>query len=114
MLQDQVIPDNPAANQMLLNDSFEDRWIALRVPGTFGINDRNGSAFTDPKAVGFAAINPSLLGKTEPLQALLEVFPRHEGTVFRTALRLGLITAQENVPTRGGYAESLGNAPLFG
>jgi hypothetical protein len=51
MLVDEEVTNDPTADQMLLDDPFEDGRVALSVPGAFGINDGDGAAFADAQAV---------------------------------------------------------------
>jgi hypothetical protein len=47
---------------MLLDDPFEDCRIARSIPGAFGIDDRDRTAFADPEAIDFRAKDTALLG----------------------------------------------------
>jgi hypothetical protein len=62
MFGDQQILNDATSNEMLLDDPFEGRRIALPIPRAFGIDDSDRPAFADSKAVGLAAKDPPLLG----------------------------------------------------
>src|SRR3954462_2654019 len=113
MLRDQCIFDDLAADEVLLNDPFEDRRIARRVPRAFRIDDGDRTAFADAEAVRFAAQDAALLGQAERLQARLEVVPRGQSAFLVAALRLRLIAAQKDVPLRDRDADALRNRALF-
>ena len=67
---------------MFLDDLFEHRRIARRVPHALGIDDGDRSALADAQAVGFRSENAALLGEAELLQPALEEFPRRETALF--------------------------------
>src|SRR4051812_27500057 len=113
MLRDQRVFDDPAADQVLLDDPFENRRIAPGVPRAFGIDDRDRTAFADPEAVRFAAQDAALLRQAERLQARLEVVPRGQSAFLVAALRLRLIAAEKDVAPRDADTDALRNRALF-
>src|SRR6476660_2766536 len=98
MRGDQVFLDDPPLDQMLGDDSIENRRIAGAVPGSFGIDDRNRTAFADPQAVGLGPEDASLLRKTQRLEPRLQMIPGLQPSFLVAALRRGLVTAQKDVP----------------
>ena len=107
MAIDQVVDDHATADQMFLNDSLEDGWIARAIPGPFGIDDCDRAAFADAKAIRFRPQDAALLRQAELLQPALEEFPRRQTAFLLAALRVGLIAAEKNVPPRDGHADAL-------
>src|SRR5713101_3205014 len=85
---------------MFLDDSLENRRIAVRVPGALGIDDGNRSALANPKAVCFCPQDAALLRQPTLLQPALEQLPRRQTAIFFAALRVGLIAAEKDVPPR--------------
>jgi hypothetical protein len=61
MSGDQIFTDDAAGNQMFLNDSLQHRWIALAVPSSLRVYDRNRPTFADAEAVGLRAKDAALL-----------------------------------------------------
>src|SRR3954447_1203226 len=113
MLRDQRVFDDPAADQVLLDDPFENRRIAPGVPRAFGIDDRDRTAFADPEAVRFAAQDAAVFRQAERLQARLEVVPRGQSAFLVAALRLRLIAAEKDVAPRDADTDALRNRALF-
>ncbi len=97
MKVNQMGPDHPAGNEVLLDNPFQDRRIAGTVPGAFWIDDGDRTAFTDPEAVRLGPENPSLVGKAELLEPALEEFPGRQAPFLVAALWRGLIAAEEDV-----------------
>ena len=110
MLRDQALGDDASANQMFLNDSLENRWVAACVPRALGVDDGNRAAFADPKAVRLRAENAALFGEPELLQSALQELPRRETAILLAALRSRLIAAEENVPPRDRHANRCGDS----
>jgi hypothetical protein len=101
--------DRPAADEVFLNDSFEDCGVAAAVPDALGINHRNRPAVADPQAVDFRAEDPTLLGQRQLPEAALEKFPRRKPPILLAALGVGLIAAQKNVTPGNRHANRLRN-----
>src|SRR5438067_9763577 len=97
---------------MFLDDLFEHRGIARRVPHALGIDDGDRSALADAQAVGFRSENAALLGEAELLQPTLEEFPRRQTALFLAAFRIRLIAAEEDVTPRGVDADRLRDRAL--
>jgi hypothetical protein len=109
---DQGIIDDPAADEMLLDDPLEQGRVTRGVPGAFRIDDGDGTALTDAQAVGFGAKDAALLRQPELFETALQKLPRREATIFVAALRLRLIAAQKDMPPRERNADTLGNRAL--
>src|SRR4051812_21722334 len=95
-------------DEVLLNEPFEYRRIATRIPRTFRVDHGNWPAFADPEAVGLRTKNAARLRETKLLQPSLQVIPRREGPGAIAALRRGLIAAQKNMPPRAGHTDRTG------
>ena len=52
-LGDPIFVDRLAADQVLLNDPLQYRWVAEPIPDSIGINDRDRAAGADSKAGDF-------------------------------------------------------------
>ena len=98
MRGEQQIDDEPATNQMLLNDPLELGRIASAVPRAFRVHDGNGTALANAQAVGFRAKNAALFRQTELAQTPFQEGPGFQPSFFLAALRCGLVTAQKDVP----------------
>src|SRR6266567_3636450 len=98
--------DNPAANEVLVNDPFKRRRIARFVPRPLGIDERDGTTLANAKAVRLGAQNAAQLRQPELFQAALEKFPRRETPLFLAAFRVRLIAAQKNVAARHWDADT--------
>src|SRR5438093_4693824 len=112
MTRDQQIVDGTSPDQMLLDDALERRGIALAVPATLGVHDRNRPALANPQAIGLAAENAALLRQPELLQPLFQERPGREPALLLTALRRGLIAAEKDVAPRCAHADRVGDALL--
>ena len=49
------------SHEVLLDDPFEHRRVAVVVPGPFRIDDGDGSLLADAQAIGLGAVDPALL-----------------------------------------------------
>jgi hypothetical protein len=67
MLGDEKISNQLAADEMLLDNPFQDWWVAAPVPCTLGIYERDRPTFADAKAIGLCTENAALLRKLELL-----------------------------------------------
>src|SRR5436190_5847459 len=112
MLRNHGVANDTAGDQVFLDDPFEHRRIARRVPHALGIDDGDRSALADAQAVGFRSENAALLGEAELLQPALEEFPRRETALFLAAFRIRLIAAEEDVTPRGVDADRLRDRAL--
>ena len=109
MARDEVVLDNPSADQMFLDDPLEHRRIAPSIPRALGVHDRNRAAFADAEAVRFGAQNAALLRQAELLQPALQKIPCLEAARFLAALRIRLIAAEQNVAARAADADRFGD-----
>ena len=57
-----IVGHRPAANEMLLNNSFQDHRGAGVIPDAVGVNHGDGSALANAQAVGFSPINAAVTG----------------------------------------------------
>jgi hypothetical protein len=112
MAGDEELVDETSADQMLLDDTLEDGWIALRIPRALGIDHGDRPPLADAQAVGFRAQDSALLRQAELLQPALQVIPRRQPAILLTAFRLGLIAAEKDVTTRDPDPVGLGDCLL--
>src|SRR5436305_399299 len=96
----QRLVNQPAGNQMLLNDALEDRGVAPGVPRALRIDHRDRSAFANPKTVSLRAKDAALLRQAQLSQAALQKVPRRKAALLIAAFRVRLIAAQKNVAAR--------------
>jgi len=82
----QVFYDAPS-DEMVREDALDVFGSTVLVPNTLGINNRNWARDTGPKAFYFAALDASLLGKTELFESRFKVIPGCSGG-FAAATRL--------------------------
>jgi hypothetical protein len=61
MFVNQVVIDDSPIDEMLLDDAFEDRWIAPCVPRPLRVDHGDWTALADAKAIGLAAQDAALL-----------------------------------------------------
>jgi len=83
---------------MVLDDLFENFGGTGVVPHFVGINDGNGTIFTNAQAIGFGAEDASPLAKTQLFETAFEEVPGGKTGFFRTTFGFGLIAAEKNVP----------------
>ena len=112
MARDQQILDDPAANEVFVNNPFERGRIAGAVPRSFGIDHGNGTTFANAKAVRLRAQNAALLRQSQLLQPAFQKVPCGQAAFFLAAFRVGLIAAQEDVPARHRHADADGSCML--
>ena len=94
---------------MLGDDPLEHRRIALPVPRTFRIDNRDRTTLADAQAIGLGAQNAALFGELQFLQAALEELPGHKAALFVAALGRRLIAAQEDVSPRSRNTDAGGD-----
>jgi hypothetical protein len=99
---------------VLLDDPLEYGRITLCVPGSFRVDDGDGTILTDPQTVRFRAVDPPGFGKPQFSQPALEIIPGLERPLLVTAFGLGLIAAKEDMPAgrRDSHGFSDGPQPL--
>ena len=112
VLLDQIVRDDALADQMLDDDPLEHRRIALAVPRSFRVDDRDRTTFADAQAVGLRPQNAALFGEVKFLQTALEKIPRRKAAILLAALGCGLIAAEENMSPRSGYPDAGGDLLL--
>src|SRR5689334_2229196 len=112
MLRDEVVSDDPPADQMLVNDAIEHRRIAPAVPGALWIDDDDRTVVADAEAIHLRPKHAAQLGEPELLQATFEEVPRGEAAILLAALRVRLIAADEDVSPRGRHTNGFGRFPL--
>ena len=90
--------DRLTADEVLLQDAFEDFGSGRVIPDAVGIDHGDGSVLANPQAVGLGAINAAVRpGQLSLGESLLEVIPGGPGDFGRSAFGLGLFRAEENV-----------------
>src|SRR5687767_2024123 len=97
---------------MGLDDGFEHRRVALCVPGTLRIDDRNRTALADAQAVRLGAQDASLLRESQFLQPALEKLPGRQPSLLLAALRRRLIAAEKDVAPGDRDTNGRGNLSL--
>src|SRR4051794_1076726 len=112
MILDQVLADDAALDQMLLDDLFENRRIAGPVPGALRVDDGNRTALADPKTVRLGAQDAALVRQSKLLQTALQELPGGEAPLLVAALRGGLIAAEKDVTARDTDADRTGDLLL--
>lgn len=112
--QDQEFLHDASPHQVFLDDALEDARVAFAIPGALGIDYRDGPTLADAEAVGLGAIDPPQLREAELLEPALQVAPGFQGSFPVAALGLGLVGAQEDVPTDPGDPQGLRLLPLAG
>lgn len=97
VLDDQMILYGCAADEVLLDDLFEHRGIAVRVPGSFGVDNRDGATRANPQTIRFGAEDPSLPGESQFVESAFQIIPSLQRTLFVATLRFGLVTTEKDV-----------------
>lgn len=108
--RDQMLPDDPAADQMLLDDPFEHLRIAPGVPCPLGIDHRDRSTGTDPQAVGLGTIDPPGAGQLQLVEPTFQELPRPQRLLLARTLRFRLIATQKDMPPDFRHTDLLGPA----
>lgn len=73
---DDEILDRVTADQVLLDDALEIRLVTMPIPGSFWVDDGDGTLGTDSQAVGFRTKDTVLrVDQSELFEALLEELP---------------------------------------
>ena len=86
-----MVFDDTATDQVLLNDALEDFGRGGVVPDSIRVNDGDGSLFADTEAVGLGAedaVEDAEFGETA-----LEIVPGLDSSFKRAALGFGLLGA---------------------
>jgi hypothetical protein len=73
--EDQELFDDPAAHQMLLDNTLERVRPAAVVPGSFRVDDGDRTGLAYPQAIGLGPVNASLLREPHLFQAAFEKIP---------------------------------------
>jgi hypothetical protein len=94
---DPVVTDDAAGDQMFLDDPLQNGRIALGIPDTLRIHDRNWTTFADAEAVGFGAKDAALLGEFQFFETPLQKVPCGKATVLVAAFGFRLIAAEKDV-----------------
>jgi hypothetical protein len=106
MRLDQMLGHHAAGDQMLLNNPFEHRRIALAVPHAFRVHDRNRTTLADAEAVGFGAKDAALFGELQLFETPLQKIPCGKATLLVAAFGFRLIAAQKDVAPRDRYTDA--------
>jgi hypothetical protein len=106
MRGDQEFTHDAARDQMFLNDSLQHRRIALAVPDTFRVYDRDRTTFADAEAIGFRAKDAALLGELQLFEPPLQKSPCGKASLLITAFRFGLIAAEKNMTPRDRHTDA--------
>lgn len=95
---DQKIEDGASSDQVFLEDPFKDLGCAGVIPDPLGVDDGDGAVLADLKAIGLGAVNAPHPDQIQFLEPFFEIVPRLEADFFGTAIGLGLIGAEKDVP----------------
>lgn len=90
------------ADEMFLNDSFDDFGSCGFIPNAVGVDHHNWALVADAEAIGFGAKDAAgAIGRglieSEVLEAFFQVIPGDETRGFVATKRFGLVGADENV-----------------
>jgi len=95
-----------SADEVFLNDSFENRRRAGVIPSTFRIHDGDRAAAANSQAIRFRAIDQRVWSdESEFLEPPLQVIPRFQAGFARAALGFSWIGTQEDVAPEGMEAQ---------
>src|ERR1700691_588955 len=95
---------------MLLDNSLDDFCRGRAIPGSLGINHRDGTLLADAQAIRLGAVNTVAAGQQVQLrQSAFQILPRFETHFFRRAFGLGLVAAQEDVAADVADLQALGD-----
>ena len=97
--------DDLSADEMLLNDLFDDRWVARSIPDPLGIDDSNRPSLTHPEAVGLRAEDATSLGEPKLTQPSFKVVPRRQPTCLVATFWFCLVGTEQDVTCRGGHTD---------
>ena len=111
-LDDEKLLDDFSAEQVLLDDALQDRWLTRVVPSALGINDCDGATLTDAQAVRLGPQYAALLRQVQLLEPPLQKRPCRKAAFLLAALRLFLIAAEKNMSAGDGYANRGGDVAL--
>src|SRR5438132_3718430 len=104
--RDEIFTHDAPLDQMFLDDSLEDRRIALAVPGTFWVHDSDRSSFADAQAICLRPQDATLVRELQLLQPPLQEVPRRPAAILLAAFRICLIAAEKDVTPRHGHADA--------
>src|SRR5207237_1215527 len=92
--------DDPAVDQMFLDDPLQNFGRARVIPDPFRINDRDRAMHADAKTIRFCAKYHRSIALPHPelLEPVFKVFPRFDALFLRATFGLGLISAEKDVP----------------
>jgi hypothetical protein len=102
-LEECLIRHNLIVDQMFLDDPLNYGGSGGFVPDAFGVDHHDRALLADAEAIGFRAEDATGtfcrgLVQSEFLQAAFEVIPGGEAIGFVAADRLGLVSADQDVP----------------
>lgn len=107
--------DNPAIDEVFLNDALEHFRCAGVIPDRLRVNHCDGSFKTHPQAIGFCAIDQRLgPDQVKLLEPTLQVFPRLQAHGLGGAFGFSLISAKKDMPPVPLQAEGSRNGLQFG
>ena len=100
------VVDDLAADQMFLDDAFEDGRSARVVPGSLRIDESDGTVHANPETVGFGSIDQRFgPHQVQHFQPRFQELPGNQPVRARTTLRLGWVGTEEDVAAVGAQAE---------
>src|SRR3989338_1908433 len=107
MLDDDIVADGFAADEMLLNNPLE-RFRKTRViPRPFLVHHGNRTLLAHTETVYLCPIDAALVDKPKLIESLFQILPGLEAFFFRRALWYCLIGAQENMAPDFSHATEL-------
>ena len=103
--------NGPAADQMFMDDAFQNYLCARMIPNAFRIDDRNRSADTNPETICFGAIDERFgADQIQFIQPAFQKFPGSKAFITRTAFWVSRIGAEKYVTTVFFHPQSFGHA----
>ena len=99
MVGDQVLRDQLTIDEMLADNSLENRGIAVVIPRAFGIDDGDRSTLADAKTIRLGPQHAAPIRQAQLFQPSLQKPPGFIAPFAVAAFRLRLIAAEEDVPS---------------
>src|ERR1051326_1333293 len=112
MTRDDVFVHDTSADEMFLDDPFENGRIASGVPRALGIDDRDRSAFADAQAVRLRPQDAALLRQSELFEPPFQKIPCRKSALLLAAFRVRLIAAEKDVAPRNRHADRVRDGAL--
>jgi hypothetical protein len=109
MLFYKMVANDATRDEVLLDDAFEHRRVALAVPSALGVHNGNRAAFADSQAIRLRPQDTALLRQAKLLEPPLQEVPRGEAAPQLATLGRPLIAAEKDVTPRDWHSDARGN-----